>query len=296
MEPGSVGGSETPTSESLTLAIAAEARRNSPTSRAGDAARGAEPRASDVTSAVKTAGEERGAETKVTFRSYRVQPGDTISEIAEQFGVTSNTIIWANGLDDNPDQLKVGQELRIPSTSGVTHVVKAGDTIGALAERYEADFSKIVEANGLQEPYLIKPGDTIFIPGAAKPPPLAGVATGRFVWPTYGRITTYFMQGGHKGLDIANGYGTPISAADGGVVVTALKLSNSYGWHVIIDHGNGFSTLYGHLSEMYVDYGDRVRKGDVIGLMGSTGYSTGPHLHFEVRLQGILQDPLDYLP
>lgn len=232
----------------------------------------------------------------VTSRTYVVQQGDTLSEIAERFGVSTDTLASANGLDA-PDQLQVGQKLTVPSTSGVTHKVVEGDTIGGLAELYQVDASVIVHANNLTEPYTIRVGQTLFIPGGISPIPASGRATGKFIWPTYGHITFYFREDGyHKGLDIGNGYGTPIYAADGGIVTTALKLTDRYGWHIVIDHGNGFTTLYGHLSEMYVDYGDRVRRGEVIGLMGSTGYSSGPHLHFEVHHQGVLCDPLEYLP
>lgn len=233
----------------------------------------------------------------VTFRVYVVQQGDVLGEIAERFGVSTETLASANGLEADPDSLQVGQELKVPSTSGVTHTVVDGDTIGVLAEMYQVDPSVIVHANNLAEPYLIQVGQTLFIPGGISPLPTAGRATGKFVWPSSGHITFYFREDGyHKGLDIGNGYGTPIYAADGGIVTTALKLVDRYGWYIEIDHGNGFTTLYAHLSEMYVDQGDRVRRGEVIGLMGSTGYSTGPHLHFEVHHQGMLSDPLDYLP
>jgi len=116
---------------------------------------------------------------------------------------------------------------------------------------------------------------------------------GRFIWPAHGTITTYFLAY-HPGIDIAAVEGTPEVAADAGRVVFAGW--GSYGIYVEIDHGNGFHTIYGHMSQVEVEAGDLVGPGQLIGRMGSTGRSTGPHLHFEVRYQGVAQNPLDFLP
>lgn len=234
---------------------------------------------------------------KKSFRTYVVKQGDTLGDIAERHGVNTNTLIWANDLEQDPDRLRIGQELLIPPGSGVTHVVVEGDTVSALAQWYDVTPDVIVQANDIRAPFVIVKGQKLFIPGGVKPPPTSGIALGRFMWPTSGAISFRFREdGNHKGLDIANQTGTTIVAADGGIVTTSLKQADSYGWHVIIDHLNGFSTVYGHLSLIGVDAGDRVRRGDLVGLMGNTGYSTGPHLHFEVRLEGVLVDPLAYLP
>jgi murein DD-endopeptidase MepM/ murein hydrolase activator NlpD len=233
---------------------------------------------------------------KWQMREYIVQSGDTLSEIADRFEVSTDSVALSNGLDKNPDRLKVGQKLQIPPTSGIVYTVSAGDTISDLSSRYEVAVADIADVNKLADPYPLQPGQVIFIPGAKMAAPQLGVALGDYLWPTTGIITTYFGESGHKGLDLANRTGTPIYASDGGTVTTAVKLANSYGWHVIIDHGNGISTLYGHLSRIDVDPGERVRRGQVIGLMGNTGYSTGPHLHFEVRRTGVYQNPLNFLP
>jgi murein DD-endopeptidase MepM/ murein hydrolase activator NlpD len=124
----------------------------------------------------------------------------------------------------------------------------------------------------------------------------------RLIWPLQGEITTYFGEigptspRGHAGLDIANDWGAPVRAAKDGGVVATLALSSGYGWHVIVDHGDGLITLYAHLSSFEVEEGQAVARGDVLGTVGSTGYSTGPHLHFEVRRHGQPEDPLDHLP
>ncbi len=133
---------------------------------------------------------------------------------------------------------------------------------------------------------------------------IIGQGTGAMVWPLRGEITSPFgwrthpifgTQKYHSGLDIGGDYGDPIKAADEGVVISSGWLGG-YGYCVIIDHGNGVTTLYGHNSELWVGVGDRVGKGQTIALCGSTGYSTGPHCHFEVREHGETVNPLNYLP
>ena len=133
-------------------------------------------------------------------------------------------------------------------------------------------------------------------PRPAPPPPQpAGGPTGRMVWPATGSITTYF-SGYHNGLDIANGTGTPIVAADGGIVTWAGWRNDGLGIAVFIDHGGGLQTWYGHFSRVVVSPGQVVRKGQVLGGMGSTGRSTGPHLHFMVVQNSGYRNPLNYLP
>lgn len=124
-----------------------------------------------------------------------------------------------------------------------------------------------------------------------------GYATGDFIRPTTGYISSYYgprWGSFHYGIDIANSSGTAIIAADGGTV-TKAKYEGSYGNMIIIDHGNGYQTAYAHLSKIGVHVGQKVDKGEWIGKMGSTGHSTGPHLHFEVRVNGVKKNPLNYL-
>lgn len=239
---------------------------------------------------------------------YKVVDGDTISGIAEKFGVSVDSIIWSNSLAD-PNGLQIGDELLIPPVTGVLHKVASGDNLNDLALLYDVTPEAIAEFNALADPNSLQVGQLLVVPGGKLQMARAtatsrggGAATvrttasGSFRWPAGGSITQYFGENGHTGLDLAGGAGSPIYAADGGVVVTALKLNYGYGWYLVIDHENGYRTLYGHLSAFYVDYGERVAKGTTIGAMGSTGLSTGPHLHFEMFRNGVQVNPLKYLP
>ncbi|MHB0868185.1 MAG: peptidoglycan DD-metalloendopeptidase family protein [Chloroflexota bacterium] len=237
---------------------------------------------------------------------YRVVSGDTVSEIAERFGVASEAVLWSNGLS-NPEGLQIGDELLIPPVPGLIHTVSSGDNLHNLAQAYGVTPESIAEYNQVADPNALQVGDQLVVPGGkigvgrvsgssrgGRPTPLA--ASGSFRWPAGGSITQYFGENGHSGVDLAAGTGSPIYAADAGVVVTALKLGYGYGWHLVIDHGNGYKTLYSHMSAFFVDYGERVGKGDRIGAVGSTGLSTGPHLHFEIFQNGVRVNPLKFLP
>lgn len=260
-----------------------------------------------TTAATPTAGQKAPAQpTKPKAPNrYKVAEGDTVSGIAEKFGISADTVMSANDLSD-PNNLQIGDELDILPVSGVLHTVADGDNINDLALLYGVTAESIAEFNGLVDPNMLRLGDKLIVPdgkiqmarasSVSRGGRPSAAATGSFRWPTGGTITQYFGENGHSGLDIANQQGTVIGAADGGVVVTALKLGYGYGWHLVIDHGNGYRTLYSHLSAFHVDYGERVAKGESIGLMGSTGLSTGPHLHFEVFQNGVRVNPLKFLP
>jgi murein DD-endopeptidase MepM/ murein hydrolase activator NlpD len=225
-----------------------------------------------------------------------------------------DTIRWANDLDLKAT-LKPGQTIKISPVTGVVHKVKKGDTVYSLAKYYQTDAQAIVDypfntfVN--DEAFELAVGQVLIIPDGVIPKapqtspqkyiaqqtPNAGtvVASGNFVWPTSGRISQGFRWY-HQAIDIANKAGTTVLAADSGKVTVAGWLDNTgYGNRVVIDHGNGFTTLYGHFSKVLVSVGQTVNRGDPIGLMGSTGRSTGPHLHFEIRVNGQIQDPLAYL-
>jgi len=243
---------------------------------------------------------------------YQVRPGDTISTIAEKFGVSVDTIRWENDLKSVKD-IKPGQTLRILPVSGVRHKVKPGDTIYSIAKKYQVDPQVIVDwpYNSFvnDETFALAVGQDLIIPDGIKPKetptaprptyyaqiPGAGTGIGQFVWPTSGRISQGFAWY-HKAIDIANKDAPDILAADGGTVILAGWVSPmAYGNHIIIDHGNGFATLYAHLSQIYVSVGQKVARGQAIGKMGSTGRSTGTHLHFEIRQNGSAQNPLNFL-
>lgn len=243
--------------------------------------------------------EEEAAEA----RTYVVQPGDTVRALSRRFGISPETILSANpSLAGNPDLLKLGQEVLILPSSGVLHRVTQGDTLVAIARLYEVDVEAIIghQPNNLVEPYVLHLGQEVFVPGgkwsrADGAPAGAAQATGRFIWPTTGRITQRSWWG-HVAIDLGTATGTPIYAADGGTVVEAGWSGVGYGQYVLIDHGNGYRTLYAHMSTILAHLGQKVAKGQKIGLVGSTGNSTGPHLHFEIYRNGVLQDPLAYLP
>ena len=249
---------------------------------------------------------ERGRQGVIV---YVVQSGDNVSKIAQSFGVRPETILWSNPeLETWPDYIVVGQELFILPLNGAYHEVKAGDTLDSIAKRYSVEVSTIVECeyNDLSEPYELQAGRRLVVPGGtrpvvpryvratAPPPTNAPQGTGNFMWPTSGYLTQGYWLG-HQAIDLGAPTGTPIYAADAGYVA-ATGWMGGYGNYVIVNHGNGFETLYAHLSEIRAIAGQGVDRGHVIGLVGSTGRSTGPHLHFEIRQGGVKRNPLGFLP
>ncbi len=250
--------------------------------------------------------------------TYVVEKGDTVGAIAVQFGLEQETIMWANGnLEQNPDLLRPGQELVILPIDGVYHTVVKGDTLEKIATKYKADVKHIIECpyNGLDpENPVIAPGDKIIVPGGIKPyipryvsaykgpiPENAERGSGIFAWPASGRLTDRFgfrtFSGRwHGALDISSYTGAPVYAADSGFVIFAGWTDSGYGNLIVIDHRNGYETRYAHLHAFYVSAGQSVAKGVQIGAIGSTGNSTGAHLHFEIRHKGVRKNPELYLP
>jgi len=238
---------------------------------------------------------------------YEVVSGDTLASIADKFGISIDTIKWANSL--KTEKLIPGQTLRIPPVTGIVHKVVPGDTIYSLAKKYKSESQKVVNFPGNDfadlDTFALNIGQILFVPDGVmpqaapvyKPAPvpqfIAGVG-GKFIWPTNGIITQYPVSY-HMAVDIANSSAPPVAAGDGGVISYAGCLRYGYGCHVIISHADGYQTLYGHLSSYNVNAGDKVGRGQVIGRMGSTGRSSGTHLHFEVRRNGVLLNPLSFL-
>ena len=248
---------------------------------------------------------------------HSVAQGESLSVIAEEYSVSVDTIVWSNSLS-NPNKLKVGQVLKFPSISGVVHVVSRGESIWTIAKKYGVSRNEIVHANQLDEPDKLKLKQALVIPGAkpvvVRNAPVAvasrGSAASRsssssstshfsdaLAWPLSGRISSRFgPRWGrmHNGVDIAVPIGTPVkAAADGCVVFTGSR--SGYGRLLILDHGGGVHTYYGHNSSFAVKVGDTVAAGGRIALSGNSGVSTGPHLHFEIRVNGRAVNPLDYL-
>ncbi len=244
---------------------------------------------------------------------YTVKEGDTLSTIAAKFDLSIESVKWANP-SINWQKVKPGVVVSIPPVTGVVYKVKAGDTVYSIAKKFETDAQGIVDfpmnTFSDDETFSLVAGQTLIVPDGVMPdeiaPTLPRIATrltpdagavsgtGSFVWPGFGRLTQPFRWY-HKGVDIANHDGGAILAADSGKVVVAGWTNSGYGNHVIIDHENGYHTLYGHLSTISVQTGQRIGRGGVLGQMGSTGRSTGTHLHFEIRTGGGNVDPLGYL-
>lgn len=283
---------------------------------------------------------------------YAIQGGDTLSGIAEKFGLNVTTILDANNLTLK-SSIKPGQILSILPVDGFMYTVKSGDTISKLATTYQAQTNQIREFNKLSDSNL-PVGEDILIPYGVKPKPVyvapkvtyssgsssysttvkpatnsgdntgvtdkkafgnaapatsavyapeyapawAAVSSTPLQWPTSDYVITQYYHYGHTGLDISGGgrYNAPLYAAESGTVITAQGGYNGgYGVYVIIDHGNGLQTLYAHASQLFVQPGEHVERGQPVAMMGTTGRSTGPHIHFEVRKNGAKVNPLNYI-
>ena len=259
---------------------------------------------------------------------YTVEWGDSLRDLADSFGIDVPTILAANPeVAERPDLLFPGEQLTILPAPGVLVTAGEGDTVARLAEGFGVDPAAVAAYNRLPAASPLPAGTRLILPGArpapapadetpapaplalaegeqraATLPPVAPLPGAGFrpVWPAEGEISTYFGEvdptapRGHPGLDIAAPFGAPIYAAEQGEVIRVAR-AGAYGLLVVLAHP-GYETWYGHLSAFDVDQGEWVQRGQVIGRVGSTGYSTGPHLHFEVREGGEPRDPLDFLP
>lgn len=241
---------------------------------------------------------------------YEVTEGNTISSIAEEFGVSEETILWENDLSKN-STLKPGQKLKVLPVSGIAHTVASGDTIYSIAKKYQANAQAILNFpfNDVGEDFQLASGEVLIVPDGAPPAapkpaptqylareniPVSDLGSGRFGWPASGDLAQYFSWY-HPALDISNLGGGPIRASDSGTVVVSGWESSGYGNTIVVNHGNGYTTRYAHMSALYVSAGQKVSKGDVIGAMGSTGRSSGVHVHLEIRKDGVALNPLPLL-
>lgn len=233
---------------------------------------------------------------------YTIQPGDTISGVAQRAGLSMDTVISFNGIQD-ARTLKVGTALTLPNANGLKYRVRRGDSLGAIAARYGVSLNDMLDWNSL-ESSLIVPGQELFVPGGRLGEHDLNRVLGRlFIYPTRGRISSRFGLRGdpftgvnrfHNGVDLAGSIGTPVVAAMSGKV-SMVGFNPNFGRYVILTHGEGFQTLYGHLDSFQVRKGARVKQGELIGRMGNSGYSTGSHLHFAIFLKGEPVDPFRYL-
>jgi murein DD-endopeptidase MepM/ murein hydrolase activator NlpD len=261
---------------------------------------------------------------------YTVTTGDSVFGIAQSFNLHPESILWANydQLNDSPDMLNPGMKLNVPPVDGVYYQWQEGDTFESVATKFDAKVEDILGWEGnnfdLTNPQ-VEPGTWIMVPGGHREfrqwlvPTIArtnsGVlksvlgpgacegnyegayGSGAFAWPTASHtLSGNDYWSGHLGIDIAGYLGDGVFASDAGVIVFAGWANGGYGYMVMIDHGNGYQTLYAHLSAVSAACGQSVYTGSYIGAVGSTGNSTGPHLHFEVRYMGGFIDPWYVLP
>jgi murein DD-endopeptidase MepM/ murein hydrolase activator NlpD len=272
---------------------------------------------------------------RVDVMTYTVEAGDSVFQIAEKFSLKPETILWGNfdTLADNPHRLRPGQELNILPVNGTYHEWRKGESFTRVAEYYGVDPMAIVEWPGnpldiynfdVEDPQ-IEPGTMLIVPGGARelvdygPPAITrdnpaiaatygpghcgtiyqgAVGVGVFRWPTTERwISGYDYNPGanHPAIDIAGSIGNPVWAADNGVVVYAGWSNYGYGNLIVVDHGNGWQTLYAHLNSIAVGCGQSVNQGQAIGALGSTGNSSGAHLHFEMIYSGSKVNPWNFL-
>ena len=230
---------------------------------------------------------------------YVVRSGDTLSQIAAMFNVSVNTIMWANDISKG-NSIKIGQTLVILPVSGIRYTIKKGDTLASIAKSLHGEVEEIKNFNGITSDKQLAIGEILIVPNGEVPAPKVSTPSkkttsplrgangpdysGYYIRPFTGGVKTQDLHG-YNGVDLADSCGTPIlAAASGNVIISRSEGYNGgYGNYIVIDHSNGTQTLYSHLNKNIVFQGWSVVQGQVIGYMGSTGRSTGCHLHFEVR-------------
>ena len=248
------------------------------------------------------------------FYNYTVEFGDSLTSISREFGVCPDHILWNNEGRTEYTPLYVGDQLLLPGIPGIVHTVEPGDSIASLAARYSVSEAAIVAfpGNHLKPGDVLKPGSRVLMPAGVPPgallqdedeyanthyPSYAG-----FVWPYSGPVTTYYGEQRpgytHNAIDIGGlgTYGQPVVAAASGAVVLAQYGDVDYGNNVVVDHGDGWRSLYAHLEDIHVSEGQTVDISQPLGTIGCTGASTGTHLHFELWRDGATIDPLPILP
>lgn len=235
---------------------------------------------------------------------HRIKKGDTLYRIAHQNDIDLESLMQKNDMD-NDTILEIGATIMVPTRPlGAVHIVAPGETMAGLAQSYEMNLVDIMAVNQDKNPLALEIGDCLIIPPASKEEESAGITPsrgaklpGNLAWPITGTISSHYgnrKSGFHHGLDIANETGTPIRAAEAGKVSFAGSRP-VYGRTVIIDHPDGKQTLYAHAQSICVAKGDKVDRGECIAYVGVSGVTTGPHLHFEVRVNNKTRDPLIYL-
>jgi murein DD-endopeptidase MepM/ murein hydrolase activator NlpD len=242
------------------------------------------------------------------FRTYTLQHGETFSDVVTRYGLTNDALVGANPDISSLDTLPAGIELLIPPSEGLVITLQRGESVKELLETYNISPLVFMQVNNIQSPLELRAGRLLFLPGVKPQASLDRLAKvreeeNRYLWPVRGRITSYFGRRNlgmgtasfHRAVDVAAPTGTAITAARSGTVVYAGWSNQGYGNLVKLQHQGGDETWYAHQSEILVSVGQYVKQTQVIGLVGSTGLSTGPHLHFELHEGGTAVDPLAYL-
>lgn len=254
---------------------------------------------------------ERLTEEALTIKAqtqgqlYRVKGGDTLWRLSRDLGVDLEVLAAMNYLSPG-DIIYAGQQIRIPVEPDKTYQVRSGDTLWDIAQRYEVDVNMLMEANRITQPKTLQVGRILTIPGSPRvmavqgrvSTPASRLKEGQLYWPLQGRITSAYGKRGkefHHGMDIGGKTGDPVRAALSGTVRFAGYKNRIYGNTVEVLHDNELVTVYAHNSKNLVKKGQRVTSGQKIAEVGSTGRTTGPHLHFEVRVNDQTEDPLHYL-
>jgi murein DD-endopeptidase MepM/ murein hydrolase activator NlpD len=240
--------------------------------------------------------------TSLKVGTYRTQSGDSLSRIAARFKVNIDTLVSWNGIRD-ARSMAVGTQLSIPNANGLKYTVRRGDTLQGIALSSGVPLNSILDWNRLSSS-VITVGQEIFLPGARmNANDLGRILGSLFQFPVFGRISSFFgerpdpftgVERPHNGIDIVNKPLTPILAAASGTVAD-VGFNNNFGNYIILKHSGFYQTLYGHLTRYLVSRGQKIRQGQEIGQLGTTGYSTGPHLHFSIFHNGEAVDPLRFL-
>jgi murein DD-endopeptidase MepM/ murein hydrolase activator NlpD len=241
------------------------------------------------------------------FHRHVLAPGETLSEITDRYGIDLESLVGANPDLSSLDRLPVGVELLIPPGPGLLVAWEPGLDLAEVLREHGADPVAVLRANAIHAPSDLRPGMLLWLPGIEPTAALQRLAKVRememrYVWPVHGRITSYYGRRNlgmgtsnfHRGIDVAAPTGTPIVASRSGTVSFA-GWSGSYGYLVRVRHAGGDETWYAHQSRILVSLGQWVEQNQIIGRVGSTGLSTGPHIHFEIRRNGSALDPLGEL-
>jgi murein DD-endopeptidase MepM/ murein hydrolase activator NlpD len=237
-----------------------------------------------------------------SWSNYTVKRGDSVSKIAADNSLSLDAIIASNNLH-NARLLREGEILRIPNMDGIPYTIVKGDSYQKIADKMNVALEAILDANDIQTDD-INAGDILFLPGAKMRSDELKMALGElFVYPVRGRLSSSFgwrkdpftgLRRYHSAVDLAANAGTPVKAAAGGRV-SSVSYSPVFGNYIIITHSGGFQSMYAHLSSADAKEGGRVEQGEKIGAVGSTGRSTGPHLHFAIYKNGRAVNPLEYI-